>query len=144
MEEHASSSVSNFMDLALTQIPTYFGKLVLLADLRDQATVQVIDPLAVLACEKPLDGVFERRHRELFAWLCLDLTTQITDVAQYLTVDGEDESTRVEQWIRERLYERLIPPSATPVERSLFVSDLMATLLLLQARLNSSGERPGE
>jgi hypothetical protein len=145
MQEHASSSVSDFLDLALTQIPTYFGKLVLLADLKDEATGQVMDPLAVLACGKPLDDVFERRHREIFfAWLCRDLTTQLTDVAQYLAVDRAHGSAQVARWIRERLYERLIPPSATAVERSLFVSDLMAILLLLQARLNSSGERRDE
>jgi hypothetical protein len=133
--------VSDFVDLALSKIPSSFGKLTFLAGLRDDSTGRYTDPLAALAYGKVLDAVLERRHREIFfAWLVLDLATQSTQVAQHLAVDDKDQNTLIEQWIQERLYEKLIPSAAGEVERKLFVSDLMTILLLLQGQLNSSEE----
>ena len=79
--------MSDFVEYALAQIPTYFGKLALLADLRDETRGRYIDSLA------------------------------------YLAPDEEGQLTRVEQWIRERLFEQMIPASTPAVERSLFLSD---------------------
>jgi len=133
--------VSDFVDLAISTIPSTFGKLTFLAGLRDESTGRYTDPLAALLYGNQLDGVLEQRHRQFFlAWLGLDLATQTTQVAQYLAVDDENENTLVEQWIKETLYEKLIPPAAREVERKLFVSDLMTILLLLQGKRNPNGE----
>lgn len=133
--------VSDFVDLAISTIPSTFGKLTFLAGLRDESTGRYTDPLAALLYGNQLDAVLEQRHREFFlVWLGLNLPTQTTQVAQYLAVDDEDKNTLVEQWIEERLYEKLVPPAAKEVERKLFVSDLMTILLLLQRKPNSSGE----
>lgn len=113
----------------------------MLAAWRDENTGRYTDPLAVLLYGKRLDAVLEQRHRELFlAWLGLDLATQKTQVAQYLSIDDEDQNTLIERWIQERLYEKLVPPAAREVERKLFVSDLVTVLLLLQGKLHPSGE----
>ena len=124
---------SDFVDRALTQIPTYFGKLKLLADLRDDSTGRYIETLAMFVYGKQLHVVLEERHREVFfAWLGLDLATQSAEIAQYLAGDDADQSMLTEQWIHERRYEPLIPPAAREVERILFVSDLTTILRLLQ------------
>ncbi len=118
--------MADFVDLAISKISTSFGKLTLLAGLRDENTGHYTDTLAALVYGKGLDAVLEQRHRDLFlAWLGLDLATQ---------------ATQVEQWIQQRLYEKLIPPAAREVERKLFVSNLVTILLLLQGRLRSLGE----
>ena len=132
---------SDFVDLAISKIPSSFGQLTFLAGLRDESTGRYTDPLAALLYGKQLDTVIEQRHRELFlVWLGLDLAAQTTQVAEYLAVDDEDQNTLVEQWIEERLYEKLIPPAAREVERKFFVSNLVTILLLLQGKLRSSGE----
>ena len=130
--------MADFVDLAISKIPTSFGKLTLLAGLRDENTGHYTDTLAALVYGKGLDAVLEQRHRDLFlAWLRLDLATQATQVEQYITVDGENQYSLNEQWIQQRLYEKLIPPAAREVERKLFVSNLVTILLLLQGRLRS-------
>jgi hypothetical protein len=133
--------VADFVDLAISKIPTSFGKLTLLAGLRDANTGHYTDTLAALVYGKRLDAILEQRHRDLFlAWLGLDLATQATQVEQYITVDGENQYSLNERWIQQRLYEKLIPPAAREVERKLFVSNLVTILLLLQGRLRSLGE----
>jgi len=133
--------VSDFVDLAISKIPSLFGKLTFLAGLRDESTGRYTDPLAALLYGNQLGAVLEQRHGGFFlAWLGLDLATQTTQVAQYLAVDDEDKTTLVKQWIKERGYEKLAPPAAREVERKLFVSDLITILLLLQDKLNSGEE----
>jgi hypothetical protein len=133
--------VADFVDLAISKIPTSFGKLTSLASLRDENTGHYTDTLAALVYGKSLDAVLEQRHRDLFlAWLGLDLATQATQVEQYITVDSANQYSLNEQWIQQKLYERLIPPAARKVERRLFVSNLVTILLLLQGRLRSLGK----
>src|ERR1700688_1387518 len=102
--------VSDFVDLAISKIPSLFGKLTFLAGLRDESTGRYTDPLAALLYGNQLGAVLEQRHGGFFlAWLGLDLATQTTQVAQYLAVDDEDKTTLVKQWIKERGYEKLAP-----------------------------------
>ena len=69
--------VSDFVDLAISKIPSSFGKLTFLAGLRDESTGRYTDPLAALLYGGGLDAVLGRRHRELFsamAWSRLSYT----------------------------------------------------------------------
>ena len=133
--------MGDFVDLAISKISTHFGKLTLLAGLRDENTGLYTDTLAALVYGKGLAAVLEQRHRDLFLdWLGLELATQATQVEQYIIVDDEDQYNSTEQWISKRLYEKLIPPAAREVERKLFVSNLVTILLLLQGRLRYPGE----
>jgi hypothetical protein len=134
--------VFEFLDLAISKIPSSFEKLTFLAGLRDESTGRYTDPLAALLYGEGLDALLGRRHRELFSlWLGLDLAAQTTEVAQYLAVENEEQNTLIEQWIQERLYEKLIPAAAKEVERKLFVSDLVTILLLLQSKLSGETHR---
>ena len=135
--------MADFVDLAISKIPTSFGKLTLLASLRDENTGHYTDTLAALVYGKGLAAVLDQRHRDLFLeWIGLELATQATQVEQYITVDGEDQYNSSEQWINKRLYEKLIPPAAREVERKLFVSNLVTILLLLEGRLRSGESQP--
>jgi hypothetical protein len=110
--------------------------------LRDESTGRYTDPLAAVLYGEELNVEIGRRHRQFFsAWLRLDLATQTTEVAHYLAVKNEEQNTLIEQWIRERLYEKLIPAAAKEVERKLFVSDLLTILLLLQSKLSGETRR---
>jgi hypothetical protein len=133
--------VSDFVDLAISKIPSSFGKLTLLASLRDASTGRYTDPLVALIYGNHLHAVLEHRHQDIFfAWLGLGLATQSIQVAQHLADYGPDQNALIERWIQERLYDELIPANAGAVERQLFVSDLMTILLLLQSKMNPGGE----
>ena len=132
---------SDFVNLALSPSPSTFGRLVLLADLRDHDT----DPLAVeLYGKAQIDAALERKHREIFfAWLCLSLAVQMEEVAHYLAdqagIRDETIAQLVHRWTQEKLYEMLRPTVASEPERELFSSDLRAILHLFQVKLGSSG-----
>jgi hypothetical protein len=132
---------SDFVNLALSPSPSTFGRLVLLADLRDHDT----NPLAVeLYGKAQIDAALERKHREIFfAWLGLSRAAETEEVADYLAdqAGNQDATTAqlVHRWIQEKLYEKLSPTVASEPERELFSSGLRAILQLLQLKLGSSG-----
>ena len=57
---------SDFVNLALSPVPSEFGRLVLLADLRDHDNDQLAD---MLYGKGTIDGAFRQKHREIFARL---------------------------------------------------------------------------
>ena len=132
---------SDFVNLALSPSPSTFGRLVLLADLRDHDT----DPLAAeLYGKAQIDAALERKHREIFrAWLCLNRAAQMEEVAEYLADQAGNRDATIAQlvhrWTEEKLYEKLRPAGASEPLRELFSSDLRAILQLLQVKLSSSG-----
>jgi hypothetical protein len=126
------------MNLALSRLST-FGKLLLLADLRDRSP----DPLAErLHGKEQTQAALQQKHREIFlAWLGLNLAAQMTEVAEYLTTHcGNHKAQLVQQWVDERLYEKLIPAAASEGEWVLFTSDLRIILQLLEIRFDPSEE----
>jgi len=131
----------DFVSLALSPIPSKLGKLVLLADMRDQDTDQLAK---MLYGKERIDEALRRKHREVFfAWLGLSLTAQMEDVAEYLAnEDGKNDTTvakLIHQWVQEKLHERLRPTAAGESEWRLFSDDLEAVFQLL-VRRGLSGE----
>jgi hypothetical protein len=132
---------SDFVNLALSPSPSTFGRLVLLADLRDHDT----NPLAVeLYGKAQIDAALERKHHEIFfAWLCLSRAAEMEEVADYLADQAGNQDATIAQlahrWTQEKLYEKLKPTAASEPERELFSSGLRAILQLLQVELGSSG-----
>jgi hypothetical protein len=130
---------SDFVNLALSQIPSKFGRLVLLADLRDKNNDELAN---MLYGKEQIDEALRRKHREVFlAWLGLSLTAQMEDVAEYLANESGKNDTTIEklihQWVQEKLHERLRPTAAGESEWRLFSGDLQAILQLLLLRLGS-------
>ena len=133
---------SDFVNLALSKIPSEFGRLALLADLRDQNDDELAN---MLYGKEELDQALRGKHREIFlAWLGLSLTEQLEDVAGYLANEGGKNgatiATLVQRWVQEKSYERLRPTLAGESEWRLFSSDLQTILQLLLRRPGSPGE----
>jgi hypothetical protein len=135
---------SDFVSLALSPIPSAFGRLVLLADLRDNH-----DELAdMLYGKDQIDEAIREKHREIFiAWLGLSPAKKTAEVAAHLADQGGSQKAvlyqLIQQWLQGRLYERLRPTGASDSEHRLFSSVLGAILQSLQARLGSSEESHG-
>src|ERR1700691_394459 len=127
---------SDFVNLVLSPSPSIFGRLVLLADLRDHDT----NPLAAeLYGKAQIDEALERKHREIFfAWLCLSWAAEMEEVADYLADQAGIQDATIAQlvhrWTQEKLYEKLRPTVASEAERELFSSGLRAILQLLQVK----------
>jgi hypothetical protein len=133
---------SDFVNLALSKIPSEFGRLALLADLRDQNDDELAN---MLYGKEQIDQALRRKHREIFlAWLGLSLTEQLEDVAGYLANEGGNNGATiaklVQRWVQEKSYERLRPTLAGESEWRLFSSDLQTILQLLLRRPGSPGE----
>ena len=127
---------SDFVNLALTPIPSKLGRLVLLADMRDHDTDQLAEML--YGKEQIEEALRQKHHEVFFAWLGLSLTAQMEDVAEYLANEGGNNDTTVakliHQWVQEKSYERLRPTAAGESEWRLFSGDLQAILRLLLRR----------
>jgi hypothetical protein len=137
---------SDFTELALSRIPSTFGKLAFLAALKQSNTGRYDHPLTALVYGKDqIDAALRQKHREMFyAWLGVALARQTEDVAEYLASQADGQNPLIAQtlqrWVQERSYEKLIPEAVSGPERELFSSDLRAILQLLQVRLGSTQE----
>ena len=135
---------SDFVSLALSPIRSTFGRLVLLADLRDNH-----DELAdMLYGKEQIDEAIREKHREIFiAWLGLSPATKTAEVAEHLADQGTSQNAvlcqLIQQWLQGKLYERLMPTGASDLEHGRFSTVLRAILQRLQARLGSSEESHG-
>lgn len=134
---------SDFVNLALSPVPSKFGRLVLLADMRDGNNDQLAD---MLYGKEPLNAALRQKHREVFAaWLGLSLAARVAAVAEYVANEGGDDTAiakLVHRWLEQKLYERLRPIDVGESEWRLFSSELQAILRLL-LRLGLSGESHG-
>jgi hypothetical protein len=84
---------SDFVNLALSPIPSKFGRLVLPADLRDHETDQLTK---MLYGKEQIDEALRQKHREVFfVWLSLSPTAQMEDVAEYLANEAAKTTRRL-------------------------------------------------
>jgi hypothetical protein len=135
----ADVGVSDFVNLALSRIPSIFGKLALLASLKDEQTGRYADPLAVLLWgRKQTEDCLKQKHAEIFfAWLRLALAAQTVDLTTCLASWKDDQNPFTPSWFDERLPEKLIPGPASEMEHALFMGNLRAAFDSLKARLAS-------
>jgi len=130
---------SDFVNLAVSPRSSTFGKLALVAELRENDT----DPLADgLYGKAQIDAALQHRHHEIFsAWLRLSRIDQMDEVAEYLEDQaGNQEATIAQvaqQWVHESLYEKLRPTEASEPERELFSAGLRVILDNLRLRSSS-------
>lgn len=108
----------------LSQVPSVFGRLTLLASLRDAATGRYCnDTLLRLLGPEDADRVLCHSHHQVFSeWLKFSLAEQKTDLDEYLNGSGSSEG--------EFKYQHLVPPTARDVERQLYLTDLETLLEL--------------
>jgi hypothetical protein len=99
--------------------PSVFGRLVALAESRNEATRQI--------------------HKEVFSdWLGFRLQQQERDLSVWLewlasNPEASSELPTLEKLGQQRWHETLLPPGAIDPERELFLSDLNLVLTLLSA-----------
>lgn len=136
---------SDFVNLALSPIPSTFGRLVLLAELRDYTADELAE---LLYGKEQIAAALQQKHRDIFfAWLGLNRASQVAEVEKYLADrSGNDDRAIAELaqlWAREKVYEKLRPTAASESERELFSSHLRDILQLRHKGLDSSGENHG-
>ena len=121
----------------LARVPTVFGRLLLVAALRDEKTGRYVLPSfsAALGAEEA-DRALRHRHHQLFSeWLSFSLADQKEDLGEFL---GESAA-------RERLtaYRDLPPAAAHEVERQLYLTDLETVLDLLNVEQSGVSRNRG-
>jgi hypothetical protein len=142
LEEVTGIEHSKILDYVLTQSPTAFGCLMWAAGLdegfnqinRDQVLLQFVDRGGV-------DSLCSRFHATaFFSWLATPLSQQRRDFSRYLTSTGQiDDAALVGLWRDPRRCARLIPNTARPHERDLFMGDFQRMVESIQHEL---GDRP--
>jgi hypothetical protein len=121
----------------LYQVPTVFGRLALLASLRNTATGRYSheELLRVLGPEETDRALCNSHHQIFSEWLKFSLAEQKADLDDYLIMAGG---------VRYAVdYRHLIPPTARDVERQLYLTDLETLLELLKYEHGDAFSFPG-
>ena len=122
--ESVSGSAADLWRKTLSRIPTYFGRLVLVASLRDPLTGRYShSPLNQLVGGEVTDRTLCHSHHEIFSeWLGFTLARQKADLDDYLAASQAS--------LELAPYRDLVPHSAHKVERQLYLTDLETLLEL--------------
>lgn len=129
--------------LALANCPTTFGKLVILASLRNPATgvYREVGPATLKA--EDADQALRSAHEEAFArWIAFSLEGQMEDLGKYFDTLPADPATIVKHWRTSRIYRGFVPDSAPESHKALFMSDLQTLLDLFGSRQRGKGASP--
>ena len=123
---------ADFLKLALANSST-LHQVVYLAGMHDSNTGQYRDmTLALIFNEQEVDQAVRQRHEQIFsAWLCLNIPQQMADLTWYLTHIQFAQREALRIWIDSKWYEKLLPSSARPLERMLFIGDFEIVLHLM-------------
>jgi hypothetical protein len=121
----------------LSQVPTVFGRLTLLASLRNPSTGRYShEELLPFLGPEDTDRALCNSHHQVFTeWLRFSLAEQKADLDDYLCITGRSR--------RAVDYRHLIPPTARDVERQLYLTDLETLLELLKYEHGDAFSIPG-
>ncbi len=123
----------------LAQIPTLFGKIVYLAELRDEnsGTYQHFG-LAQRYSAEEADRILRESHERVFGeWLNCPLEHQRDNLEEYLRTLDDDRETVLRTWMTLAPYNNLIPINTREAERLLYISDLELILDVLRNELSA-------
>ena len=128
----------------LDQVPTQFGRLVYLTELRDGNSGRYRHHgLAQLYGEDDANRVLRASHEKVFGeWLTYSLERQRADLEDYLAGLDDAASTVLQTWSTLEPYQNLPPEAAGEAERLLFTSDLEIILELIRREGASSQNDP--
>ncbi len=136
-ERWSRDAVSNVWARTLSQIPTQFGRLHYLAGLRNANTGKYEHHgLAHYCGAEEADRALRSSHEQVFAeWLNFPLARQKADFDAFLSgLEGGREDI-VRAWLTIEPYRSLVPASARPAERELYLAEIEALLGLLKNEL---------
>ena len=128
------TAVSDLWRNTLSQIPSVFGRLVYLSNLRNSNTGRYEHHgLALVFGEDEANRSLKKSHTQAFAeWLRFNLEQQKADLDLYLSGLYEDKRTILETWLKLAPYRNVIPSSVRGVARHLYLADLTALIDLLK------------
>lgn len=118
----------------LSLIPTYYGRMVFLAGLRNPDTGQYEyygcpDHTSTISVSHGLKRIHEEIFRE---WVSQPLERKKADIEFYLEGLEIDPADLVDAWLRLTPYKNLVPGSIQGPERQKHISDIEAILGLLK------------
>jgi hypothetical protein len=118
----------------LSQIPTVFGRLIYLSNLRGtNSGVYEHHGLALVFGPRAASEALKRSHEETFReWLSFSLEQQKADLDAYLGGLVEERAAVIETWLRLNPYRNLMPLSARTSDQELFLVDFRALLEILR------------
>ena len=108
--------------------PSVFGRILLIASLRNSATGRYESGLAANFPDPAVEAALARLHLEVFrSWLMHPVRRQAADISIYLNQCGSAADIRQ----LKAMGERSVPAGAKPMERDLFLKDLKIVHVLL-------------
>ncbi len=121
----------------LSRIPTLFGRLVYLSNLRSPNTGRYEHhglALVFGVCgESESDRELRKLHKQFFQeWLNLKLVDQVSEIRTYLDSLETGPKVTLETWFAISPYRNLVPASSKSMERDLYLSDMEAALEVLR------------
>lgn len=115
----------------LAAIPSLFGKIVYLANLRNEETGMYEHyGLAMVFGEKEAEKALKISHQESFQeWLTCGMKEQKKDLEVYLSTvrDGTD------SWLKSTCFQEFTPQNCRALEKQMFSDDLKQVLNILKA-----------
>jgi hypothetical protein len=94
--------------------------------------------------EDEANRALRKGHNQAFSdWLGFNIEQQKADLDLYLSAVCEEKETVLRAWIKLNPYRSLIPNSAKPEERRLYLADFKAVLELLMTECSVDGPDPG-
>jgi len=119
----------------LSQIPSLFGRLVYLSELRNPNSGRYEHHgLTLLFGEEQANKALKKSHRQSFEeWLTFNLEQQKSDLELYFSGMSENRRTVLKTWVKLGSYRNFVPASAKPMEKQLYIADLTAILGLLKS-----------
>jgi len=129
----------------LSQIPSLFGRLIYLSNLRDaDSNVYRHHGLAAVFGGEEANTAIRQSHEEAFAqWLEFTLEQQKADLETHVAGLEPERKRVVENWSRLEPYRNLPPAASSTVEKTLFLDDLETLLSLMRNELGVSSPDPG-
>jgi hypothetical protein len=84
----------------------------------------------------------KKSHQHVFAeWLSFNLEQQLADLSLYLSDLPEEKKTVLQAWTKLKPYKNVLPSSAKPVERRLYLQEMETMIELLKGA--SGDDDPG-
>jgi hypothetical protein len=141
----------------LSNVPSIFGRLMILSSLRDRNTGWYVHHGLELEMGEDTHGFLLKRHQEVFLdWQAMtvhrqmrDLKTHLKSVAQSAEGFGpqQNKNARIAHvlntWVFTRPYGELVPLSASPLARDTFVSNIAVLVALLRNQVSEGKKANG-
>lgn len=127
----------------LSQIPTLFGKMMYLGNLRDPNSGEYHHHgLALVFGDKEAEKALRRNHKQAFSeWLTLTLDRQYGDLESYLDECSEERLTILGNWELVERWRVAIPATVNAAEKNLFCSDMRNLLAAIKIRCAGDAAR---